>query len=198
MKAKDVLKFLDITRVTLSHYVKNGKIKVIKNHNGYYDYDPDDVLSLRGLNVRKNVIYSRVSTKKQSKDLQNQIVFLEEFCKKNKIHIDEIKSEIGSGMSFDRIVFTELLNEITSYKIRKIVISDKDRLTRSGFSCLSQLCNKFQTEIVIANNTTTDSDVELLQEITSLIHTYSMKMYSSRRKKRMKIIEDSLELDGEE
>ena len=33
MKAKDVLKFLDITRVILSHYVKIGKIKVIKNHN---------------------------------------------------------------------------------------------------------------------------------------------------------------------
>lgn len=37
-----------------------------------------------------------------------------------------------------------------------------------------------------------------MARISDKNHTYSMKMYSSRRKKRMKIIEDSLELDGEE
>ena len=39
MKSKQVLQTLQISRVTLSAYVKNGKLKVTKLHNGYYDYD---------------------------------------------------------------------------------------------------------------------------------------------------------------
>ena len=56
----------------------------------------------------------------------------------------------------------------------------------------------YYTKIIVCENDTIDPDKELLYEITNIIHCYSMKMYSSRRKKRMKIIEDSLELDGEE
>jgi len=34
MKAKEVLKILNITRPTLSKYVKYGTIKVLATHNG--------------------------------------------------------------------------------------------------------------------------------------------------------------------
>ena len=39
MKSKDALKLLNVTRVTLSSYVKNEFIKVTELPNGYYDYD---------------------------------------------------------------------------------------------------------------------------------------------------------------
>jgi putative resolvase len=38
MKAKEVLKLLRITRVTLSSYVRKGIIEVINLPNGRYDY----------------------------------------------------------------------------------------------------------------------------------------------------------------
>lgn len=39
MKAKEVLKILNIARTTLYNYTKEGKIKVTQLDNGYYDED---------------------------------------------------------------------------------------------------------------------------------------------------------------
>jgi predicted site-specific integrase-resolvase len=76
MKAKEVLKILRIHRVTLSNYVKHKKIKVKNLPNGTYDYDDNDVYALLGqTNKRGSVIYARVSTAKQKKDLEKQMVF---------------------------------------------------------------------------------------------------------------------------
>lgn len=43
MKANEVLKRLNITRPTLTKYVKSGAIKAELQPNGQYDYDPDSV-----------------------------------------------------------------------------------------------------------------------------------------------------------
>lgn len=48
MKAKEVLNTLNISRRTLTRYIKNGLIKVTKLPNGRYIYDEDSVLSLLG------------------------------------------------------------------------------------------------------------------------------------------------------
>jgi len=72
MKSKDVLKILQITRPTLTKYVKKGYIRVMTKPNGDYEYNEDDVYLRAGMVVeRKTVIYARVSTQKQKKDLEN-------------------------------------------------------------------------------------------------------------------------------
>lgn len=48
MKAKEVLKTLNITRPTLTSYVKKGLIKVTQSsENGKYDYDEESVYALQ-------------------------------------------------------------------------------------------------------------------------------------------------------
>ncbi len=44
MKAREVMKLLNICRTTLYHYTKNNIIKHTKLSNGYYDYDEHSVL----------------------------------------------------------------------------------------------------------------------------------------------------------
>lgn len=56
MKAKDVLKILNITRPTLTKYVKENKIKVDSVINGHYVYNDESVYSLIGLKKKKNKI----------------------------------------------------------------------------------------------------------------------------------------------
>ena len=68
-------------------------------------------------------------------------------------------------------------------KVEKVVITYKDRLIRSGFELFSYLFRKYRTEIVVISevgNEKLDSD-EVFEEIVSLLHCYSMKMYSKRR-----------------
>ena len=60
MKAKDVLKALGISRRTLTRWVKNGNIKVIKLSNGQYDYDEASVKSLERPRISEFDVMMRV------------------------------------------------------------------------------------------------------------------------------------------
>ena len=74
MNVRLALQLLGRNRRTLSRYVKEGKIRAIRLPNRTLNYNEDDVYSMTGKSkVRMNVIYARVSTYKQKKDLQNQI-----------------------------------------------------------------------------------------------------------------------------
>ena len=48
LKAKEVLKILDITRPTLCKYVKQGLVKVDCCINGQYRYNKDSIYKLLG------------------------------------------------------------------------------------------------------------------------------------------------------
>ncbi len=182
MKAKEVLKILQITRQTLSSYVRTGKVKVVLLDNGRYRYDPQSVYFLAKLDVRKNYIYARVSTHKQAPDLKNQIYFIKDFCTKNKIRIDDILSDISSGLNFDRKSFSFLFDEIINFRVGKIIISYKDRLTRYSFSMIESVFNKFGTKIVVINDLDNeDTHNELLDEVISIMHSLSTKIYSARK-----------------
>lgn len=47
--------------------------------------------------------------------------------------IDEIYTDIGSGMNFKRKNFLKLIKEINEGKIKSITIAHRDRLCRFGF-----------------------------------------------------------------
>ena len=184
MKAKEVLGLLRISRVTLSKYVKEGTIKVTILPNGRYDYNEKSVYSFLNKDLpRKTVAYARVSTKKQKKDLENQIQFIKNYCFQNGIILNAIYEDIASGMQFKRKKLMSLLRELMNYKIEKIIISHKDRLSRIGFELFNDLFQEFGTEIVIVNDLeSVSTEQEIFQEIISLLHCYAMSMDSKRRK----------------
>ncbi len=200
MLAQDVLKLLRISRMTLHRYVQDKKIRVITKPNNRYDYNDDDVYKFLNKDVkRKTVIYARVSTSKQKKDLENQIEMLKTWCVNSGLQINSIYADVASGISFDkRKEFFEMLDEIIDHRIEKVIIAYKDRLSRVGFELFSHLFKKYGTEIVIISdigNKKLDSE-EIFEEIVSLLHSYSMKLYSKRHHDKKKIeignIEDNI------
>jgi predicted site-specific integrase-resolvase len=194
MKAKEVLKFLNISRTTLYYYTRDGLIKTTKLDNGYYDYDEDSVFKLLKKDNRENVIYARVSTSKQKNDLLNQINHIKNFCDQNNILINTIYSEIESGIDLDRTQFNILLDNVINLKIKKIYISNKDRLTRLSFKTLEFLFEKFNTKIVIINdNPNNSNDNEIFEELINLMHIFSMTMYSNRRKNKAILFKNDIE-----
>ena len=57
MKAKDVLELLQISRPTLTKYIKQGTIKTITLPNGKYDYDKDSVYKIFNKGVEQKYIF---------------------------------------------------------------------------------------------------------------------------------------------
>lgn len=183
MKSNEVLSMLGISRVTLCRYVKLGKIRVVELPNGYYSYNKEDVYKLKGLDVkRKKVIYARVSTSKQKKELENQIETITAYVNKNGYGIDEVYSDIASGMNLDRKGFTKLLSAVMANEIDEVFISYKDRLAHLDFDLVSRLFSQYGTKIAVINSSDNKSaEEELFEDLMSVIHSFSMKAYSKRR-----------------
>lgn len=201
MKSNKVLKLLRVTRPTLCRYVKNGLIKVNRLPSGLYDYDDESVYKFLNKDVeRKCVIYCRVSTSKQKKDLDNQRKNVETYCVKNGVRISDVYSDIGSGINFDRKEFQRLVNDIVNHRISKVFITYKDRLSRVSFDMFKNLFAEFNCEIVVLNYVEDPKTVEkeIFNEIISLIHCFAMRVYSSRRQKKLKCIEEDLRIEDEE
>lgn len=192
MKAKEALKLLNVTRQTLYNYVKDGKVKATQLHNGHYDYDDDSIYDLINNGVmRKNYIYARVSTKSQKKSLENQIELLKNYCFQNGIIVNGIYKDIASGISFEnRKAFFEMLDDVLSKKVKYIIITYKDRLSRVGFDLFKHLFSKFGCEIIIMSDIGSEKldSEEIFEEIVSLLHCYSMKLYSKRKEDKIKKI----------
>lgn len=196
MKSKEVLQLLQITRPTLTKYVKEGLIKTETLPNGRYDYDKESVYKLFNKGVdRKTYVYARVSTSKQKADLENQINMLKQFCFSNGYCISRVFSDIASGISFEkRKDCFHMLDDIISGKVERVVITYKDRLSRVGFELFYHLFKKYNCEIVVMSEVGSQKldNEEVFEEIVSLLNCYSMKMYSKRKGDKIKkVLEDN-------
>jgi len=192
MKSSEVLKLLQITRPTLTKYVKQGIIKVETLPNGRYDYDKDSVYKLFNKGVeRQTYLYARVSTSKQKADLENQILMLKQFCFSNGYLVSNVFSDIASGISFEkRKEFFKMLDDVMDGKVERVVITSKDRLSRVEFELFYHLFKKYNCEIVVMSevgSTKLDRE-EIFEEIVSLLHCYSMTLYSKWKGQKIKEI----------
>ena len=62
-----------------------------------------------------------------------------------------------------------------------------------------RLFSKYGTEIVVLNEIDNPKEIEkeIFEEIITLLHSFSMKMYSSRRKEKLQLMEKDLRLQAQ-
>ena len=112
--------------------------------------------------------------------------------------VNKIYKDIASGMSFDRQNFKDMLFDVIEHKIKTVLISNKDRFSRVSFNMWKELFKSFNCDIIVMNDileNNDNDDKEIFEDIISLIHCFAMKMYSKRRKNKLKLIEENLEVD---
>ena len=202
MKSKEVLNLLKVSRPTLTKYVKSGIIKVKTMPNGLYDYDKQPVMALFNEDIPRNTyIYAGVSAQKQKAGLDNQIELLKRFCFERGYSISEIFSDVAGGISFDkRKDFFIMLDKIIDGRCERVAVTYKDRLSRIGFGLFKHLFERFSCEIAAMSEVGSkklDSE-EIFEGIVSLLHCYSMKLYSKRKIPKIKevIADDTDESDS--
>jgi predicted site-specific integrase-resolvase len=115
---------------------------------------------------RKNVIYARVSNTKQKNDLEKQIDILRGYVVSNGNIVDDVYSDIGSGMNENRTSLISLIKAVTSNQVDSVYISYKDRLSRFGYGYFETFFSQFGTKIVVVNSTAeNDFQSEIMEEI---------------------------------
>ncbi len=195
MKAGKVMNLLQISRSTLKRYREKGILKASRLPSGQYIFDDDSVLLLKnGRSPRLTLLYGRISTYKQKHDLANQMQELQNFAEKKGYQVDGSYQDIASGISYkNRKQFLKMLDLIIEGKVERVVITHQDRLSRVGLELFEYLFRKYDTKIEVISdefNPKTDEQ-ELFEEIISLLHCFSMRDDSHRRKE-CELIEQSL------
>ena len=157
----------------------------------YYTYD--QYLEFKGVsndsNTKKKIIYTRVSTNNQKDNLKNQVKFLLDFANAKGIIIDEVIEDIGSGLNYNRKKWNKLIEHCMENKIDSIMVTHKDRFIRFGYEWFERFLGKYDVKIIVVNNETLSPNEELVQDIISILHVFSCKIYGMRKYKK-KIEED--------
>ena len=70
-----------------------------------------------------------------------------------------------------------------------IIIAHKDRFVRFGYDWFEEFLRKMGVEIMIVNNEKLSPQEELVQDLISIIHVFSCRIYGLRKYKK-KISDD--------
>ena len=186
-KPKDFAELLGVSVKTLQRWDREGILKANRTPTDRRYYTYDQYLQFKGIQTENDrrdiVIYARVSTKNQKEDLQNQVEFLKQFCNAKGIIVNQCIEDFGSGLNYNRKKWNKLLEEVMENKIKMIVISSKDRFIRFGYDWFEKFCEKFHTKIMIVNNEALSPNEELVQDIISILHVFSYRLYGLRKYK---------------
>ena len=197
-KTGELAKMIGKQTRTVQSYCIKGDINSIIIPSGKRIISRDEVIKyLRSSNLlyeddnKIDLIYARVSTNEQKNrgELDRQINYIiREIIAKNPKNL-KVFSEVGSGLNDNRTELKKLLDMVMNDEIDRIFILYKDRLTRFGFNYLEQICNKFGTKIIVISEEIQEKSIqeELAEDIISIIHSFSGKLYGMRNKIKEKL-----------
>ena len=97
--------------------------------------------------------------------------------------VSQCIEEFGSGLNYNRKKWNKLLEEVMENKIKIIAISNKDRFIRFGYDWFEKFCERFHTKIIIVNNEALSPNEEFVQDIISILHVFSCRLYGLRKYK---------------
>jgi len=191
-------KILNVSQNTLRNWDReNINITPIKTVGGHRRYREDDVNKFIGELKVESVLntvvtYARVSSHEQKTkgDLDRQSQRLSEYCAKKKYVVHHIIKDVGSGLSDTRIGFVRMVDLVIKKKINKVVIENKDRLTRFQFNLINVFFNSYDVEIECVDNVNISNEEEFVNDIMMLMASFSGKLYGKRSVKRKKEIKE--------
>ena len=196
-RVKEVADFLGVSTKTIRRYDEEGKLRMHRTEGNHRIILREDLLCLleeKGLLYddstmqKKDVIYARVLShdQKRSGDLDRQIVFLIEHTA--GLQNPVILKEVGSGLNDGRVQLQKLLRMVCQGEVRNIYITYKDRLTRFGYRYLETMFELHGVSIIVVKDREVEKQVyeELVEDMLSLLASFSGKLYGLRGKKLKK------------
>lgn len=202
-KPGEIAKMLNLTTRTIQNYCAQGMLEEIFTstgrrlipHESLVDYlIKHDLLEDDLDDLRYDAIYARVSTHKQKNrgDLDRQIDHLKVYVADKNPKNLKIYSDVASGLNDNRKQLMALMEDILANKVSRVFIAYKDRLTRFGFNYLKLICDYMDTGLVVVSSEDKDKAIEeeLAEDIISIIHSFSGKLYGMRRKVKEELIKE--------
>jgi putative resolvase len=185
---REIVKLLGLQPHTIRKWGKEGLVDTIKTPTGQQLYSKNSIQAILNGNPddkktlppkKQNIIYCRVSSKKQEEDLIRQIGQLRELYPNHTLVED-----IGSGTHWKRKGLQTILELAMQKRIGDLVVAHRDRLCRFGFELIEHIVKLGGGKlIVLDDHQQRSSEQELAEDILSIIHVYSCRHMGKRRYK---------------
>lgn len=184
IKTKQVLEMLNISKTKLRELERTGELIPVKKTTRSKYFLKEDVQAYLGDAIKhsdkKVIVYYRVSSNSQKNELKNQLNYIENYTTSKGIKVDEYIKDIGSGINYNNPGLNKIMKMVINDEVKKIIISHKDRLVRFGFELIENICKLKNVEIEIINVKTTSPQEELVEDLMTIIHVFSARLYGLR------------------
>ena len=210
-KPKEVGNMIGKGQRCIADMVRSGKLEAMRSDTNRILIPKDNVIKLldqAGLLVedeeRRDAVYVRVSSHEQKNrgDLERQVIDILNACEKEGLDKPVIIRDTGSGLNTKRKGLTRLIGMAKNHEIKRIFITNKDRLTRFGYEYLEELFSMADVELIaLQEKENKELQEELIDDMMSLLASFSGKLYRIRgnqKKKMREIIESVPDLEDEE
>ena len=177
IKLSEYAKLHSVTYRTAWNWYKAGKIK-----NAFKDEYGNVLVEIEEETPFENkvAIYARVSSNENKSNLEAQAERLKQYAIAKGYQIVHIVKEVGSGVNDNRKKLLKLLQQ-DDYGV--LLVEHKDRLTRFGFNYIKTLLEKDKKRIEVVNEAEDDKS-DLMQDLVSILYSFSARLYGLRRSKR--------------
>lgn len=187
MKLSHYAKKMGLDYRTVWNWYKEGKIpNAYQTHSGTIIIPDEEIEHKQEYGV---ILYARTSSSQNKELLDNQVERLKNYATSRGYKIKQIVKEFGSGLNDERKQLSKILQD---NQYDKIIVENKDRLTRFGFNWI-QLLTGNRIEVI---NETKEKDEDIVKDLISIIHCFSVRIYGLRRSQRFdtkirQVIEDT-------
>lgn len=191
----EAAKLAGVTVETLREWEKTGKVISQRTEGGHRRYDIDQFIEPM---PRKTIPYARVSSSDQKEDLERQMSVLIAYCQQQGWEDVEPIQDLGSGLNYKKKGLQRLIYLIMADKVERIIITHKDRLLRFGSELIFTLCEQMGTQVIILNPREESTfEEDLASDVLEIITVFSARLYGSRSRKNLKIMQKLHEIPKE-
>ena len=189
---KEASKLLGVSTRTIQRWDKQGLIKVVRTPKGRRRIPLSEVKRILSqvVNDRRAVVYARVSSQKQNNDgnLERQVERILKYAKEHNYEVVKIFKDTAGGINDKRKNFWKMIQFIKENQIPYLIVEFEDRLTRFGIEYIRALLEEYGTQIVIIENKMTkDKTQELVEDLITIITSFTARIYGARSQKFKKV-----------
>jgi len=194
LKPSEFCELVGISYRTFKRWVSEGRIRVVRTPTGRIRVPYSEVEQILGRKPGareiRAIIYARVSSSDQKKDLERQIQYLTQYCATKGYRVIDVLSDVASGLKTNRRGLLKLFDYVVSRQVDIVVVTYRDRLTRFGFEYLEYFFKQYGVKIeVIYGEEPKDAYQELVEDLIAIVTSFAGKLYGMRSHKKKRLVE---------
>ena len=157
-----------IARQMMASGTLPGDLDPIKIGRFWFVRAPDEA-------PRETVLYARVSSRDQKSDLDRQKLRLLEHAQRERITVDDVVTEIGSGLNGAR---PKLVRMLERPRLAFVLIEHRERLARFGFEMVDALLRARGGRVIVVDDREVEDD--LVRDMTEVLTSLCARLYGRR------------------